>query len=130
MDAKFKECVLISVKHFCSRKLTKLIFQKIQFEILKIIIVKTSINTKTIFFIIKKKIKLIVYLINNESNGDWSALTFLQVFRTTLDGGASELFAVGKIKDKIREEGGTLKLLDRDIQLETRMFGFGHHIPF
>ena len=64
-----------------------------------------------------------VYLINQESNGDWSTLTFLQVFRTTLDGGASELFAVGK-------EGGTLKLLDRDIQLETRMFGFGHHIPF
>ena len=38
-----------------------------------------------------------VYLINQESNGDWSTLTFLQVFRTTLDGGASELFAVGKI---------------------------------
>ena len=71
-----------------------------------------------------------VYLMNKESNGDWSALTFLQVFRTSLDGGASELFAIGKIKDTIREADGGLKLLNRDIQLETRMFGFGHHIPF
>lgn len=71
-----------------------------------------------------------VYLVNQEANGDWSALTFLQVFRTTLDGGATELFAIGKIKDKIRTSDDGLKLLDRDIQLETRMFGFGHHIPF
>ena len=71
-----------------------------------------------------------VYLMNKEPNGDWSVLTFLQVFRTSLDGGASELFAIGKIKDTIREANGDLKLLNRDIQLETRMFGFGHHIPF
>ncbi len=71
-----------------------------------------------------------VYLMKKESNGDWFALTFLQVFRTTLDGGASELFAIGKIKDTIREASGSPKLLNRDIQLETRMFGFGHHIPF
>jgi methanesulfonate monooxygenase small subunit len=71
-----------------------------------------------------------VYLVHKESNGDWAATSFLQVFRTSLDGGATELFAVGKIKDKIRPNDGGFQLLDRDIQLETRMFGFGHHIPF
>ena len=40
----------------------------------------------------------------------------LQVFRTSLDGGATELFAVGK-------------LLDRNVKLQTRMLGFGYHIP-
>ncbi|WP_428421688.1 aromatic-ring-hydroxylating dioxygenase subunit beta [Methylibium sp.] len=54
----------------------------------------------------------------------------LQVFRTTLDGGATELFAVGKLHDRISLAGGTPKLLDRNVRLDTRLLGFGYHIPF
>jgi methanesulfonate monooxygenase small subunit len=71
-----------------------------------------------------------VYLLDKTAPQEWSALTFLQVFRTVLDGGATELFAIGKIYDKITKTNTEFKLLDREIKLETRMFGFGHHIPF
>lgn len=54
----------------------------------------------------------------------------LQVFRTTLDGGATELFAVGKMFDRITLEGDVPKLLHRNVRLDTRMLGFGYHIPF
>ena len=54
----------------------------------------------------------------------------LQVFRTTLDGGATELFAVGKLHDLISLAGEVPKLLAREVRLQTRMLGFGYHIPF
>ena len=57
-------------------------------------------------------------------------VTALQVFRTTLDGGATELFAVGKMRDIVRLTDDGPKLLDRNVRLDTRMFGFGYHIPF
>lgn len=53
----------------------------------------------------------------------------LQVFRTTLDGGATELFAVGKLHDKISLADAGPKLLSREVRLQTRMLGFGYHIP-
>jgi len=71
-----------------------------------------------------------VYLVSKAAANEWKALTFLQVFRTTLDGGATELFAVCKVHDKITKLDEKFKLLDREIKMETRMFGFGHHIPF
>ena len=54
----------------------------------------------------------------------------LQVFKTSLDGGATELFAVGKLYDLIGLAGGAPKLLAREVRLQTRMLGFGYHIPF
>ena len=54
----------------------------------------------------------------------------LQVFRTSLDGGATELFAVGKLHDLISLSGEAPKLLSREVRLQTRMLGFGYHIPF
>ena len=54
----------------------------------------------------------------------------LQVFRTSLDGGATELFAVGKLYDKITLGTNGPRLLDRHIKLDTRMFGIGFHVPF
>ena len=53
----------------------------------------------------------------------------LQVFRTSLDGGATELFAVGKLLDTVSLADGEPKLLDRNVKLQTRMLGFGYHIP-
>ena len=54
----------------------------------------------------------------------------LQVFRTTLDGGTTELFAVGKIHDRVSLADGLPKLLNRNVKLDTRMLGFGYHVPF
>ena len=71
-----------------------------------------------------------MYLVKKTGAHEWDVVTFLQVFRTTLDGGATELFAVAKVYDKITEANKEFKLLNREIKMETRMFGFGHHIPF
>lgn len=72
-----------------------------------------------------------VYTIGFSEDGKHADVTSgLQVFRTTLDGGATELFAVGKMYDKV-ELGATGPLLvARHIRLDTRMLGIGFHIPF
>ena len=57
-------------------------------------------------------------------------ISALQVFRTTLDGGATELFAVGKLHDVVALSGDGPRLLRRRVRLDTRMLGFGYHIPF
>ena len=66
----------------------------------------------------------------DEENKQAKVVTALQVFRTTLDGGATELFAVGKYYDTISLNGEAPKLLKRNVRLDTRMFGIGYHIPF
>ncbi len=67
---------------------------------------------------------------HDEAAKQASVISALQVFRTTLDGGATELFAVGKMHDKVSLAGDVPKLLDRNIRLDTRMLGYGYHIPF
>ncbi|WP_298236387.1 aromatic-ring-hydroxylating dioxygenase subunit beta [uncultured Azohydromonas sp.] len=54
----------------------------------------------------------------------------LQVFRTSNDGGVTELFAVGKVHDTVKLGPDGPRLLARDVRLDTRMLGYGHHIPF
>ena len=54
----------------------------------------------------------------------------LQVYKTTIDGGFTELFAVGKIYDTVKLTSGKAMLADRRIHLDTRMLGIGYHIPF
>jgi methanesulfonate monooxygenase small subunit len=54
----------------------------------------------------------------------------LQVFRTQLDGGATELFGVARLLDTVKLDGGTPKLASRVVRMETRQLGFGSHIPF
>ena len=57
-------------------------------------------------------------------------ISALQVFKTSLDGGTTELFAVGKLHDQISLTDAGPKLLAREVRLQTRMLGFGYHIPF
>jgi methanesulfonate monooxygenase small subunit len=64
------------------------------------------------------------------SAGRAKTISALQVFRTTLDGGATELFAVGKMYDTVSLQTDAPKLLERNVRLDTRMLGFGYHIPF
>jgi methanesulfonate monooxygenase small subunit len=59
-----------------------------------------------------------------------TVVSALQVFRTTLDGGATELFAVGRYVDTVKTDGAAPTLLKRVVKLDTRQFGFGYHIPF
>jgi methanesulfonate monooxygenase small subunit len=72
-----------------------------------------------------------VYAVEEQDEGRKAKVTSaLQVFKTSLDGGATELFAVGKMIDVVQITAEGPKLLDRNIRLETRMFGIGYHIPF
>ncbi len=59
-----------------------------------------------------------------------SVVSALQVFRTALDGGATELFAVGRFHDTVKLNGAAPKLAHRTVKLDTRLLGYGYHIPF
>lgn len=71
-----------------------------------------------------------VYLVDyDESTGEASAVTSLTVYKTQLDGGATELFAVGKYLDKVSLVEGSALLASRNVRLDTRELGIGSHIP-
>lgn len=64
------------------------------------------------------------------AEGRASVVSALQVFRTGLDGGATELFAVGRFHDTVTLDGDVARLAQRVVRLETRQLGYGYHIPF
>lgn len=59
-----------------------------------------------------------------------NVVSALQVFRTLLDGGATELFAVGRFHDTVKLDGAAAKLARRLVKLDTRLLGYGYHVPF
>ncbi len=65
----------------------------------------------------------------DEPRGEAQVVSALQVFQTALDGGATSLFAVGKLHDTAKLEDGRARLLKRTLRLDTRMLGIGSHIP-
>lgn len=71
-----------------------------------------------------------VYTVDLDSSKDVSVVSALQVFKTQLDGGATELFAVGRFHDSVKLDGASAKLKKRLVRLETRLLGYGYHIPF
>jgi methanesulfonate monooxygenase small subunit len=68
----------------------------------------------------------------DEAGGEAEAISALQVYRTALDGGATELFAVGRYIDRVRlaPDATSARLLRRTVKLDTRMLGIGYHVPF
>jgi len=71
-----------------------------------------------------------VYTVDVDPAGDAADIvTALQVFKTHLDGGATVLFAVGKIYDRARLVDGVARLVRRNVRLETRDLGIGTHLP-
>lgn len=73
----------------------------------------------------------IVYTVEYAAErGQANVVSALQVFKTSLDGGATELFAVGRYLDTVRLDAGPPRLLKRVVRLQTRQFGIGTHIPF
>ena len=72
-----------------------------------------------------------VYTVDVDAGaGVATVVSALQVFRTQLDGGASELFAVGRFHDTVKLNGGAPRLVRRVVKLDTRLLGYGYHIPF
>ena len=65
-----------------------------------------------------------------ETGAGAEVVSALQVFKTALDGGATELFAVGRFHDTVKLNGNAPKLARRVVRLETRLLGYGYHIPF
>ena len=70
-----------------------------------------------------------VYTVD-EKPSSAEVVSAIQVFRTALDGGATELFAVGRFHDTVRLDGASPRLARRVVRLETRLLGYGYHIPF
>lgn len=71
-----------------------------------------------------------VYTVDLSGDAEANVVSALQVFRTQLDGGATELFAVGHFHDMVRLGGDAPKLARRAVRLDTRQLGYGYHVPF
>ena len=72
-----------------------------------------------------------VYTVDlDEAKGEAAVVSALQVFRTQLDGGSSELFAVGRFYDTVKLNGSGPRLAKRVVKLDTRQLGYGYHVPF
>ena len=71
-----------------------------------------------------------VYTVELGDDSQANVVSALQVFRTQLDGGETELFAVGRLHDTVRLNGSGAKLARRTVRLETRQLGYGYHVPF
>lgn len=59
-----------------------------------------------------------------------SVVSALQVFKTAINGGVTQLYAIGKYFDTVALDGNAPRLLARHVKLDTRDLGWGHHIPF
>lgn len=70
-----------------------------------------------------------VYTVEEKDAGA-EVVSALQVFKTELDGGATELFAVGRFHDTVKLNGDGPSLARRVVRLDTRLLGYGYHIPF
>jgi methanesulfonate monooxygenase subunit beta len=66
----------------------------------------------------------------DEAHARANIVSALQVFRTALDGGATHLFAIGKLHDTVSLDSGAPLLAKREVRLDTRALEIGTHIPF
>ena len=57
------------------------------------------------------------------------AVTSVVVYATALDGGVTELWAVGRYHDTVSVADGVARLRRRNVRLETRSLGIGKHWP-
>lgn len=79
----------------------------------------------------------IVYkVLVDAASGEIRAHTQLAIYRTELDGsdshfnsGRTLLWAIGRYQDRIGRREGGLRLLERNVVLDTRQIGTGSHLP-
>ena len=69
-----------------------------------------------------------VYVVERDGD-EATAITSVVVYKTALDGGATDLFAVGKYFDTVSLEGEEPLLTGRNVRLDTRELGIGSHFP-
>lgn len=65
----------------------------------------------------------------DERSNDYDVLSSVTVYRTTLDGGVTSIFAIGRYHDIVSIEDGEAHLRSRNMRLETRALGIGTHYP-
>ena len=71
-----------------------------------------------------------VYLVEADGENEKAfVVTSVVVYKTALDGGATELFAVGKYFDEVYLAGREPLLSSRNVRLDTRELGIGSHMP-
>lgn len=59
-----------------------------------------------------------------------NVVSALQIYKTALNGGATQVFAVGKYYDTVSVKGKKPILLKRHVCCDPRDLGWGYHIPF
>lgn len=73
----------------------------------------------------------VVYKVDfDSSKKQANVVTALQIFKTNLNGGATQVFAVGKYYDTVSLDGEGPTLVKRHVKLDTRDLGWGYHVPF
>jgi methanesulfonate monooxygenase small subunit len=71
-----------------------------------------------------------VYTIDHDpARAEADVVTSVAIFATALDGGATELWALGRYHDTVSVADGTPRLRRRNVRLETRSLGIGKHWP-
>lgn len=64
-----------------------------------------------------------------ERGEDFDVVSSVAIYRTTLDGGITSLFATGKYFDVVSLVDTEARLRSRTLRLETRALGIGTHYP-
>ena len=70
-----------------------------------------------------------VYTIDRRDDGTAAVLSAVTIYRTTLDGGSTSVFAVGKYHDTVDLGSGKPVFTARRLELTTRALGIGTHYP-
>lgn len=71
-----------------------------------------------------------VYFISYSDDGKQAkAVSGVQIFKTSPDGGATHLWGIGMLHDVIELETTEPHLLRREVRMETRELGAGSQIP-
>lgn len=65
----------------------------------------------------------------DDSDADYDVVSSVAIYRTTLDGGITSLFATGRYTDVVSIVDDVAKLRSRTLRLETRALGIGTHYP-
>lgn len=66
----------------------------------------------------------------DDANQRADVITALQIYRTAMNGGATQVFAIGKYYDTVSLKGEAPILVSRHVKLDTRDLGWGYHVPF
>jgi len=71
-----------------------------------------------------------VYTVRPDASGESAVVvSAVAIYRTTLDGGITNLFAIGRYTDVLTHSADGWRFRSRDLRLDTRALGIGTHYP-